>query len=113
LQPAHRGGKRPGRKGDPIERELHKAIGIHGERYPLSGATRFRDSGHDLDIYALGCEGAPLLCESKARKSGAGFAQLGKWLGEYDVLFLRRNNATPLVGMPWRVWAQLLERLRR
>ena len=32
-------------KGGRIERELvarHKAIGIHAERYPLSGATRFR-----------------------------------------------------------------------
>jgi Holliday junction resolvase len=45
------------RKGDAIERELvqlHKAIGIHAERYPLSGASRFRASGHDVDIYARG-----------------------------------------------------------
>jgi hypothetical protein len=43
------------RKGSRVERELvqlHKALRIHCERYPLSGASRFRGSGHDLDIYA-------------------------------------------------------------
>jgi hypothetical protein len=37
--PCHR------RKGDRCERELiqrHRAIGVHAERYPLSGASRFR-----------------------------------------------------------------------
>jgi hypothetical protein len=68
-------GARHRRKGDRIERELveqHKAIGIHAERYPLSGASRFRGSGHDIDIYALGREAAPLVAESKARKNGGG-----------------------------------------
>jgi hypothetical protein len=35
------------RQGDRVERELierHRAIGIHAERYPLSGASRFRGS---------------------------------------------------------------------
>jgi hypothetical protein len=27
-------------------------------------------------------------------------------LGEYDVLALRRNNAEPLIVLPWRVWAR-------
>jgi hypothetical protein len=104
------------RKGDRCERELverHKAIGVHAERYPLSGASRFRGSGHDIDLYLFGREEAPLVAESKARKGGAGFAQLEKWLGEFDALFLRRNNADPLVLLPWRVWARLLEKVRR
>ena len=108
-------GARHRRKGDRIERELverHKALGIHAERYPLSGASRFRGSGHDLDIYAFGREQAPIVAESKARKNGASFVQLETWLGEYDVLFLRRNNADPMVLLPWRVWARLLERVR-
>ena len=48
-------GARHRRKGDRVEREiveLHPALGVHGERYPLSGAGRFRGLGHDLDIYA-------------------------------------------------------------
>jgi len=33
------------------------------------------------------------------------------WLGEYDALFLQRNNADPLVRVPWRVWARIVERM--
>jgi len=109
-------GARRRRKGDRRERELverHKTIGVHAERYPLSGASRFRGSGHDIDIYAFGREAAPLVAESKARKNGAGFTTLEKWLGEYDVLFLRRNNADPLVVLPWRVWAALPTKINR
>jgi Holliday junction resolvase len=108
-------GARHRRKGDRIERkivEAHRAVGVHAERYPLSGASRFRGSGHDIDIYALGCDEAPLAAECKARKNGAGFTTLEKWLGEYDALFLRRNNADPLVLLPWRIWARLLGRGR-
>jgi Holliday junction resolvase len=104
------------RKGDRVERELiqrHKEIGVHAERYPLSGATRFRGSGHDIDLYPFGREGAPLVAESKARRSGNGFVQLERWLGEYDALFLRRNNAQPMVLLPWRTWASLLARVRQ
>ena len=59
-------GTRHRRKGDRIEREiveLHRALGIHSERYPLSGASRFRGSGHDIDIYARGRDEAPLVAE--------------------------------------------------
>jgi Holliday junction resolvase len=109
-------GARHRHKGNRIERELverHEAIGVHAERYPLSGASRFRGSGHDIDLYPFGREEAPLVAESKARKNGAGFVQLEKWIGEYDALFLRRNNADPLVLLPWRTWAALLAKVRR
>jgi Holliday junction resolvase len=108
-------GARHRRKGDRIEREIveaHRAVGVHAERYPLSGASRFRGSGHDMDIYAFGREAAPLVAECKARGSGGGFVQLERWLGEYDLLFLRRNNADALVLLPWRVWRRLLTRGR-
>jgi hypothetical protein len=101
------------RKGDRVEREivdLHKQIGVHAERYPLSGASRFRNSGHDLDLYLFGRDAAPAVCEVKARKNGAGFTTLETWLGEFDALFLKRNNAEPLVVLPWRVWAALVRK---
>ena len=106
-------GVRHRRKGNRIERELvalHQGIGIHCERYPLSGASRFRGSGHDLDVYARGREEAPLVAECKARKNGNGFATLESWLSDYDLLFLRRNNSTPLVVLPWRTYEQFLRR---
>jgi Holliday junction resolvase len=115
--PAKRpGGARHRQKGDRVERELvdlHRALGVHAERYPLSGASRFRGSSHDLDIYAFGSDAAPLVAEVKARKDGAGFTTLEHWLGEFDALFLRRNHADPMIVLPWRVWARLLERARR
>jgi Holliday junction resolvase len=110
------GGAGSRRKGDRIERELvalHEGIGVHCERYPLSGASHFRGAGHDLDVYALGREHAPLVAEAKGRKNGAGFTTLERWLGDFDALFLRRDRADPLVVLPWRVWARLLEKVRR
>ena len=56
------------RKGIRIEAEIvarHKALGVHPERYPLSGASRFRGSGHDVDIYLFGRDAAPLFVKSK------------------------------------------------
>jgi hypothetical protein len=105
------GGARPRRKGNRIESEVveaHKKIGIKAERYPLSGASKFRGSGHDVDIYAFGGDEAPIVAEVKSRKKGKGFVQLEKWLGEYDLLILKRNNAEPMVLLPWRIWARLL-----
>jgi hypothetical protein len=110
------GGRSSRRKGDRIERELVErllALGIKAERYPLSGATRFHGSGHDVDVYAFGENEAPLIAEVKGRKSGAGFATLEKWLGEYDLLILKRNNADPMIVLPWRTWAKLLAKVRR
>jgi Holliday junction resolvase len=109
-------GARHRQKGNRIEREIveaHRAIGVHAERYPLSGASRFRGSGHDIDLYIFGADEAPAVAEVKSRKSGAGFTVLETWLGEFDALFLRRNHADALVVLPWRVWARLLERVRR
>jgi Holliday junction resolvase len=112
----HRGGRRSRAKGDRIEREIfsrHATIGIKAERYPLSGASRFRGTSHDIHIYAFGTDEGPLVAEVKSRRSGAGFVTLEKWLGEYDCLFLRRNSAEAMVVLPWRVWAALLARVCR
>jgi Holliday junction resolvase len=108
-------GARHRRKGDRVEREIverHKVIGIFAERYPLSGASRFRGSGHDLDVYLFGRDEAPLAAEAKARKDGGGFVRLERWLGKFDALFLRRDHADPLVVLPWRVWERILDRVR-
>jgi hypothetical protein len=104
------------RKGAAHEREIvnrHRALGVHAERYPLSGASRFRGSGHDVDIYLFGRDQAPALAEVMGRKNGDGFTMLEKWLGDFDWLFLRRNNADPLVFLPLRMWAHMLGRVRQ
>jgi Holliday junction resolvase len=109
-------GARHRRKGNRVETELvhrHEALGVHCERYPLSGASRFRGSGHDLDVYSFGRDEAPIVAEVKARKTGKGFTTLENWLAEYDALFLKRNNAEPMVVLRWRTWVQLLGKVRR
>lgn len=103
------------RKGDRVEREivqLFEELGVHAERYPLSGASRFRDSGHDLDIYLNGKDAAPFVAEVKARKNGGGFVQLERWLGDYDLLLLKRNRADPMVVLPWHTLINLLGKIR-
>lgn len=98
-------------KGARIEREIveaHRAFGVKAERYPLSGSTRFRGQGHDIDVYAFGPDAEPATTEAKGRKTGSGFALLERWLGDYDALFLKRNRADPLVVLPWRMWKRLL-----
>lgn len=107
-------GARHRQKGDRIEREIvaaHLAVGIHAERVPLSGATRYQGNGSDLDIYPNGKDAAPYCCEVKARGNGAGFTTLERWLGDNDALFLRRDRAEPVVVLPWRVWIEMI-RLR-
>ena len=98
-------------KGARAEREmvdLHRGLGLRAERVPLSGAMRYRGGGHDVDVYAFGPDSAPLVAEVKARGGGAGFVTLERWLGENDVLFLRRDRAQPLVLVPWHVWVRLI-----
>lgn len=83
-------------------------MGVHAERVPLSGGARYNGGGHDLDIYALGREVAPLCCEAKIRKALP--AWLRKWLGINDAVFFRDNNGETMVLLPARTWVRLVKR---
>jgi len=103
-------------KGARVERQIlaaHAELGIKGERVPLSGASRYRGNGADVDLYVFGPDAAPIVCEVKARRSGEGFATIERWLGEFDALFLRRDRADPLVVLPWSTWARLVPGMAR
>jgi Holliday junction resolvase len=103
-------GARHRRKGSRVEREivaLHKQTGIHAERVPLSGAAGGSFSG-DVDFYPFGPDEEPLVGEVKARRNGEGFKTLERWLGENDVLFLKRDRTDPMVVLPWRTYQRLL-----
>lgn len=90
--------------------ELHRRCGIHAERIPLSGASRYQGNGADLDIYGRGPDAPPYRAEVKARRDGRGFRTLEAWLGGNDALFLWRDRAAPLVLLPLNVWLELLDR---
>lgn len=97
-------------KGARIEREivrLHRDLGLKAKQVPLSGSARYRGNGADVDVYAFGPDAAPLVSEVKARSNGEGFTMLERWLGDADILFLRRDRAEPLIVLPCRVWARL------
>jgi hypothetical protein len=114
------------RKGDAFEREivaLHQKDGIPARKVPLSGAVGGAyvgdvvvgplDSGRGYHVELVG--------ECKKRKTGAGFVQLERWLGDANVLFLRRNRAAgdgqkapcPLVVMDWPIWSMLARQAAR
>ena len=102
-------------KGIRIERQivaLHAALGIKAERVPLSGASRYQGNGADIDVYAFGADAGSLVSEVKARGNGEGFATLERWLGDNDILFLCRDRAEPMIVLPWRTWARLLDALK-
>lgn len=85
------------RKGGRVEREIVNALkeaGIHAERVPLSGAHGGSFAG-DVVIAKR------WRAEVKARKHGGGFTQLEKWLGDNDLLVLKRNHADPMVLLTW------------
>jgi hypothetical protein len=90
-------------KGNRVEREIvkrHLAAGIEAERVPLSGAVGGSYSG-DLRV-------GELKAEVKARASGEGFKLLERWLGDNDLLFLRRDRTAPLVVMDWETYTHIM-----
>lgn len=93
-------------KGSRVEREivhLHKDNNIDAKRVPLSGAVE----GYKGDII-ISLPNKELVAEVKARKNGNGFTTIEKWLGDNDILFLKRNNVKPLVVLPFNIYVELI-----
>ena len=94
-------------KGSRIEREIvqkHKDVGVIAERVPLSGAAGGSYSG-DVVI------NNDLRAEVKARSGGSGFQVLERWLGDNDLLFLRKDRSEPMVAMSWPTYEKLITAL--
>ena len=115
-------GKLSRTKGISTEREivnLHLKIQIKAERVPLSGATKYQQNGQDVDIYGLGDNAAPLMCQVKRLHGSRGCQGILKALGEADALFLRfdaepgQAAPPPTVIIPWSTWERVLSAARR
>jgi hypothetical protein len=103
-------------KGNRIEREivaLHQEIGIEADRVPLSGASHYQGSGHDVDIYPFGRDWRGYRYEVKARKAGNGFRMLDRWVENAEGLFLRSDRSKPLVVHTWETYDSFLREIRR
>lgn len=104
-------------KGANIEREFAKRLteaGVPSRRVVMSGAASKLDKRLEGDVQVGLLPGAKggrdylFVAEAKARKDGSGFALVERWLGDNDMLFLRRNHKSPLVVLPWDTFRELL-----
>lgn len=106
-------GRKSQRKGYRTEHELvekHREIGVDAYRVPLSGgAGRRSGSGETADLVVAG----NLRAEVKSRGGGQGFLTLERWLGDHDLLFLRRDRKKPLVVVSWKTYARMIAALAR
>lgn len=92
-------------KGTRIENEIVQHLtdeGVEASRVLASGAFgRFdKNLAHDLRVEGL-------TAEVKARANGKGFATLEQWIGDAELLFLRRDRQKPMVTMNWETFVAL------
>ena len=100
-------------KGARVERDIvnrHKALGVHAERVPISGASTYTHP-YDVDVYPFGLCFEPMVAEVKAEQRAIPKTII-KQLGEADLLFMKPDRQDPYVFMPWATWARILERLK-
>jgi hypothetical protein len=107
-------GKAQRQKGNRVEREIAKLLtdaGVPTRRVIGSGAHGKIDERlvGDLQIGTLPDGTWTLTGEVKARKDGAGFTTLERWLGDNDVLIMRKNNAPPMVALRWAPFVSMLK----
>lgn len=87
-------------------RDKHIEAGVNAERVPGSGMFGGKYTG---DICIPSVEHCVFRCESKARKGGAGFKTLEKWMGTDHIMFLKRNYQMPLVVLTWDTYLTLMK----
>lgn len=102
------GGKAARDKGSRVERAIvdrFRQLGVRASRVPLSGAAGGDYSG---DVVAEVITGQRWVGEVKARKGGAGWVVLTRWLGTNQFLVLQEDRQEPLVAMRWSQFAELV-----
>ena len=98
------------RKGSRVERELKakfEKMGLVAHRTPMSGAI----VGFDGDV-RVRINGKDFAVECKARKDGAGFKTLERWLAQSrsDFLVLRKDRGEFMAVIPFPMLAHMLVR---
>jgi Holliday junction resolvase len=100
------GGRRSRDKGARAERALVRFLqerGFAAQRVPLSGSAGGRFAG-DITIPLFGVD---RIAEVKVR--GSGFRQLYEWLEGRDLLIVRADRRRPLVVLPLKLAANIVE----
>ena len=91
-------------KGYRTEYNLVKRFqvaGIDAKRQVLSGALP--DHPHDIKI-----KNPDMIVEVKARKNGAGFKTLKKWMGSADALIMHEDHEESLVAIALPLFIDLI-----
>ena len=91
-------------KGYRTEYNLVKRFqvaGIDAKRQVLSGALL--DHPHDIKI-----KNPDMIVEVKARKNGAGFKTLKKWMGSADALIMHEDHEESLVAIALPLFIDLI-----
>ena len=91
-------------KGYRTEYNLVKRFqvaGIDAKRQVLSGALP--DHPHDIKI-----KNPDMIVEVKARKNGAGFKTLKKWMGSADALIMHEDHEESMVAIALPLFIDLL-----
>lgn len=83
-------------------KNLHTDLGIKATR--ISAPYK---SGPDLQITI---DGDSLAGEVKARKDGAGWKIIKRWITNANALFLVEDREEPLVVLRWETYAALISR---
>lgn len=101
------------RKGTRIEREIAERLttaGVPSRRVVMSGAAARYDARLQGDVHVglLPDDKHMWTAEVKARKDGKGFVQLERWMGDCDLLFVRRNHKSPMVVVEWEHFLDML-----
>lgn len=102
-----RGGKFAPLTGAETENEVvarHLELGIEAERFPAGRNAKGNIGRGDLQV--LDMRG-----EVKHRATARGFEMLFSWLGDRDLLFLRRPGREPLVVAPWKTYERMIRLL--
>ncbi len=110
------GGAAPRNRGSDIEREIAAKLtdlGVPTRRVIGSGAHGHIDKRLKGDLQIGTFEGTDagwlLTGEVKKRKDSEGFKVLEGWLGDNDLLLLRRNHREAYTFMPWDTLVPLLQ----
>ena len=70
----------------------------------------YRGNGEDVDVYALGKDEAPLVCQVKRQATDAGWKTVLGQLGDACVLFFRQDRGGWFVLLPLATYRRLLEK---
>ena len=84
-------------KGSRVEREIVKLFtdrGYEAKKVPLSGACAEYKGDIDWKF-----KDRDIKIECKARKDGTGFKVLDNWMGDNDILVLKKDRTPPNVYM--------------